>query len=106
MSDISLPSHSGGAALDTNILKFLKFIHSIFSTIYTSKSLAVTIATLKRIETWIRSITSDDRLWGLCMMSVHRKINVDSKDSFFDTDASVSTRIQTIETVRLFIRIR
>lgn len=30
-------------------------------------------STLRRVKTWLRSTMSDDRLSGLCMMSVHRQ---------------------------------
>ena len=36
--------------------------------------------TLRRVKTWLRTATSDDRLFGLCLMSVHRsRINSDKK---------------------------
>ena len=38
-------------------------------------------STLRRVETWLRSPMSDERLSGLCMMSVHReKINKDEQN--------------------------
>ncbi|KAJ8913933.1 hypothetical protein NQ315_005731 [Exocentrus adspersus] len=39
-------------------------------------------STLRRVKTWLRSTMTEDRLVGLCMMSVHRKRVLDAKDKF------------------------
>ena len=39
-------------------------------------------STLRRVKTWLRSTMLENRLVGLCMMSVHRKRVLDAKDEF------------------------
>src|ERR1700733_13429022 len=42
-------------------------------------------STLRRVKTWIRSTTSDNRLSGLCMISVHRKKVAENKEGFINS---------------------
>ncbi|CAI6354144.1 unnamed protein product [Macrosiphum euphorbiae] len=39
-------------------------------------------STLRRVKTWLRSTTGEDRLNGLCMMSLHRERVNANKDNF------------------------
>ncbi|VVC97267.1 unnamed protein product [Leptidea sinapis] len=40
---------------------------------------------MRRVRTWNRSTTGDERLSGLCLLSVHRgKIGKDNKDNFIE----------------------
>ena len=41
-------------------------------------------STLRRVKTWLRSTMTDDRLSGLCMMSVHRREVNEHKQQFMD----------------------
>ncbi|XP_050546850.1 uncharacterized protein LOC126908636 [Daktulosphaira vitifoliae] len=43
-----------------------------------------TFSTLRRVKTWLRSTTSEDRLNGLCMLSVHREKVKASKNQFIE----------------------
>ena len=35
--------------------------------------------TLRRVKTWLRSTMGEDRLTGLCMISVHRKFFIENR---------------------------
>lgn len=39
-------------------------------------------STMRRVKTWLRSTMTNDRLDGLCMMSVHRERVMKHKDDF------------------------
>ena len=61
-------------------LSHAEFYPSVTTALQIALALPVTtctierlFSTLRRVITWIRSTTSDDRLSGLCMISVHRK---------------------------------
>ena len=41
-------------------------------------------STLRRVKTWLRSTMTEDRLNGLCMMSVHREKIHTSKQQFIE----------------------
>jgi len=41
-------------------------------------------STLRRVKTWLPSTMSDERLSGLCMMSVHREKISKDKQSFVE----------------------
>ena len=41
-------------------------------------------STLRRVKTWLRSTTGDDRLSGLCMMSIHRKRISQNKEKIIE----------------------
>lgn len=41
-----------------------------------------TFSTMRRVKTWLRSTMTDNRLSGLCMMSVHRKYVNENKADF------------------------
>ncbi|CAH1115612.1 unnamed protein product [Psylliodes chrysocephalus] len=40
----------------------------------TTASIERTFSTFKRVKTWLRSRMAQERLSGLCMMSLHRKL--------------------------------
>lgn len=40
----------------------------------TTSSIERTFSTLRRVKTWLRSTMSENRLNGLCMLSIHRKL--------------------------------
>jgi hypothetical protein len=76
----------------SEVLSYTEFYPSVMTALQIALAIPVTtctiersFSTLRRVKTWIRSTTSDDRLSGLCMMSVHRKMILDNKDSFIDT---------------------
>ena len=76
----------------TEVLSHTEFYPSVRMALQIALALPVTtctiersFSTLRRVKTWIRSTTSDDRLSGLCMMSVHRKKNSENKDKFIET---------------------
>ena len=59
-------------------------IRQAFITLLTLPATTCTVerlfSTLRRVKTWLRTTMSDDRLSGLCLMSVHRsRINLDKK---------------------------
>lgn len=68
------------------------FFPSVAEAIKIGLSLPVTtctversFSTLRRVKTWNRSTTGDERLSGLCLLSVHRgKITKDNKDNFIE----------------------
>ena len=39
----------------------------------TSCTVERSFSTLRRVKTWLRSTMSDDRLSGMCMLSIHRE---------------------------------
>ncbi|CAI6362441.1 unnamed protein product [Macrosiphum euphorbiae] len=41
-------------------------------------------STLRRVETWLRSTMGDDRLNGICMLSVHREKVNSNKEKFIE----------------------
>lgn len=50
----------------------------------TAGTIERSFSALNRVKTWIYSLTSNERLLGLCMMSVlHQKIS-ETKDGFID----------------------
>ena len=51
----------------------------------TTCSLEGLFSTLHRVKTWLRSTMTDDRLSGLCMMSVHRDKISQEKEEFMNT---------------------
>ena len=64
-----------------DVLEYTQLFPSIRSAILTALALPATtctiersFSTLRQVKTWLRSTMSDDRLSGLCMMSVHRKM--------------------------------
>lgn len=46
----------------------------------TTSNIERSFSTLRRIKTWLRSTMTENRLNGLCMLSVHRKIVQEKKD--------------------------
>ena len=59
-------------------------VRQAFITLLTLPAATCTVersfSTLRRVKTWLRTTMSDDRLSGLCLMSVHRsRINSDKK---------------------------
>ena len=65
--------------------QLLPAVHSAIFIALTLPSTTCTIersfSTLRRVKTWLRSSMSDERLSGLCMMSVHRsKISSNKKE--------------------------
>ena len=38
----------------------------------TTGTVPLSFSTMRRVKTWLRSTMADDRLSGLCMMSIHR----------------------------------
>lgn len=58
---------------------------TIFSPLQTTYKIERIVSTLRKVETWLRSIMSENRLSGLyMMMNPHRKkINI-NKDSFVE----------------------
>lgn len=57
---------------------FYPSIHNILKIILTLPPTTCTVersfSTLRRVKTWLRSTISEDRLNGLCLMSIHRNI--------------------------------
>ena len=63
-----------------DVLEYTQLFPSIRSAILTALALPATtctiersFSTLRRVKTWLRCTMTDERLSGLCMMSVHRK---------------------------------
>ena len=48
----------------------------------TTRAIERSFSTLRRVKTWLRSTMADDRLSGLCMMSVHRENISQKKEEF------------------------
>lgn len=76
----------------SEVLSHVQFFPAIRKVILTALAIPVTtctiersFSTLRRVKTWIRSTTSDSRLSGLCMMSVHRKKIADDRESFINS---------------------
>lgn len=46
-------------------------------------------STLRRVKTWIRSTMSNDRLTGLCLLSVHRNTVKQQKDELIEKTINV-----------------
>ena len=75
-------------------------VRQAFITLLTLPATTCTVersfSTLRRVKTWLRTTMSDDRLSGLCWMSVHRsRINSDKK--------SLTNLVKTTET-SLFVQ--
>lgn len=51
----------------------------------TSCSIERSFSTLRRVKTWLRSTISENRLSGLCMMSVHRTMVENKKDEIISS---------------------
>ena len=65
-------------------IELFSAVRQAFVTLLTLYVITYTVersfSTLRRVKTWLRTIISDDRLSGLCLMSVHRsRINSDKK---------------------------
>ena len=63
------------------------FYPSVFQAIKIGLTLPITtctversFSTLRRVKTWTRSTMCEQRLSGLCMMSLHKKRTVDNED--------------------------
>lgn len=54
------------------------FILSAFPS--TTATVERSFSTLRRVKTWLRSTMGEDRLTGLCLMSVHRKFFIENQD--------------------------
>lgn len=52
-----------------NILTLVQIFLTLPSTCSTERS----FSTLRRVKTWLRATTSENRLNGLCMLSIHRE---------------------------------
>lgn len=72
-----------------SIIKAAKFVPDIQKLLLKSFSLPVTTATversfstLRRVKTWVRSMVSESRLSGLCMLSTHRSMIEEDEDLF------------------------
>lgn len=71
-----------------DLLPFTKFYPAVRYALLVLLTLPATtctversFSTLRRVKTWLRSTMSDERLSGLCMLSVHRdKVNGNKKD--------------------------
>lgn len=50
----------------------------------TSVTIERSFSTLRRVKTWLRSSISEDRLSGLCLLSVHRQQVLKNKDAFLN----------------------
>jgi len=61
------------------IFQILNIFISLPPTTYTIER---SFSTLRRVKTWLRSTTGEDRLNGLCMMSLHRERFNANKDTF------------------------
>jgi hypothetical protein len=61
-----------------------KAIHILLALPYTTASIERSFSTLRRVKTWLRSTMAEDRLNGLCMLSVHRKNLEGSENEFSD----------------------
>ncbi|CAG9557708.1 unnamed protein product [Danaus chrysippus] len=49
---------------------------------YSTATIERSFSTLRRVKTWLRSTMTEDRLNGLCMLSVHREFVKSMSDSF------------------------
>ncbi|CAG9571675.1 unnamed protein product [Danaus chrysippus] len=49
---------------------------------YSTATIQRSFSTLRRVKTWLRSTMTEDRLNGLCMLSVHREFVKSMSDSF------------------------
>ena len=57
-------------------------LHILLAMLYSTATIERTYSTLQRVKTWLRSTMSEERLNGLCMLSVHRKLVNSLGDSF------------------------
>jgi hypothetical protein len=48
----------------------------------TTYTIQISFSTLRRVKTWLPSIAEEDRLNGLCMMSLHRERVKENNDTF------------------------
>lgn len=72
-----------------DMLSATNFLPKIQRILLKSLSLPVTTATiersfstLRRVKTWLRSTMSENRISGLCMLSVHRDVVKKEEDAF------------------------
>lgn len=72
-----------------NMLRAAEFVPKIQSVLLKSLAFPVTTATierlfstLRRVKTWLRSTMSENRVSGLCMLSVHRDMIKSDEETF------------------------
>ncbi|CAI6359528.1 unnamed protein product [Macrosiphum euphorbiae] len=70
------------------LLKECEFFPAVKKNILIYITLPPTTCTVERsfstLRTWTRSTMSEDRLYGLCMISVHREKIDDKKDEYIE----------------------
>ena len=79
----------------------VKTVLLIFLTLpSTTCTVEKSFSTMRRVKTWLRNIMNDDRLSGLCVMSVHRKWIKENRVSFMNdvinSFASEKRRLQLL----------
>lgn len=74
-----------------DLLNHTDFFPSVQQAILIALTLPVTtctversFSTMRRVKTWLRSTMADDRLSGLCMMSIHRAKIAENKQQLID----------------------
>uniref|UniRef100_A0A6P7H7R2 Uncharacterized protein LOC114347218 n=1 Tax=Diabrotica virgifera virgifera TaxID=50390 RepID=A0A6P7H7R2_DIAVI len=50
----------------------------------TSVTIERSFSTMRRVKTWLRSSTSEDRLSGFCLLSVYRQMVLENKHNFIN----------------------
>ncbi|XP_050511413.1 uncharacterized protein LOC126887738 [Diabrotica virgifera virgifera] len=122
LHDLPLRGHTNEDAVFNNLLHFRKeagdsvledhlknacFLPSVAKAIQIALCLPPTtctiersFSTLKRVKTWIRNTMSNNRLRGLCLLSVHRRKIKENKENFMqkviDLFAMDTRRIQLL----------
>lgn len=62
--------------------KIEKALHILLAMPYSTATIERSFSTLRRVKTWLRSTMVENRLNGLCMLSVHRKLINHLSDRF------------------------
>lgn len=77
---------------DNDIFPTIKLLLRILATLPVSVASAErSFSTLRRVKTWLRSRMNEERLTGLCMLHVHKDINLDV-DKIIDRFSKCKTR--------------
>lgn len=75
-----------------SVLDHTKFFPAIAHALHLALALPATtctiersFSTLRRVKTWLRATMCDDRLSGLSMLSVHRRLVADKRKDFVES---------------------
>lgn len=93
-SDTPKNAHNAFLACDESIFPTVRKLLQIFATLpVTTSSSERSFSTLRRLKTYLRNTTSEDRLNGLALLNIHRNVEV-SADAVLDELAKSSRKLE------------